>query len=310
MFSAPNYHVKKILTLVNAKAIRARRFKVALETINASASVTAKPLLAALGCMVVGLNTKTNGDFVHMPEPNPKNLAAFADFVKKKKVDIGFALDPDGDRLVLVSPTHGVISEEYSVALATEHVLKHIEKGPIVINQSTSRMSEDIAKAYKCRAYHSIVGEPNVVALMRKKNAVIGGEGNGGVIYPRLHYGRDGMMGIALVLDYMAKSRKTIDELIVAIPHYEIAKDKVTLKDAGADIKKAFTVLRETLIKKFKDVPHTVTDGVRFAWPDRWLHVRASNTEPIVRLFAESPTLAESEALIAQAKKSLTPFIA
>ncbi|MDO8582576.1 MAG: hypothetical protein Q7R63_01095 [bacterium] len=301
MFSAPDYHVKQIVKLVNAKAIRARKFNVALETINASASVTVKPLLAALGCTVAGLNVKINGDFVHMPEPNPKNLAAFTDFIKKKKVDIGFALDPDGDRLVLVSPVHGVISEEYSVALAVEHVLKHIEKGPVVINQSTSRMSEDIAKANKCRVYRSIVGEPNVVALMRKKNAVIGGEGNGGVIYPRLHCGRDGMMGVALILDYMARTGKTLDELVAMIPRYAIAKDKVTLAD--------FPAAKDILIKEFKDVPHTVTDGVRFAWPDRWLHVRTSNTEPIVRLFAESPTMAESEDLIARAKKSLAKLI-
>ncbi len=302
MFSAPDYHVSRIVKLVNAKAIRARKFNVALETINASASVTAKPLLAALGCTVAGLNVKTNGDFVHMPEPNPKNLAAFTDFIKKKKADIGFALDPDGDRLVLVSPVHGVISEEYSVSLAVEHVLKHIEKGPVVINQSTSRMSEDIAKANKCRVYRSIVGEPNVVALMRKKNAVIGGEGNGGVIYPRLHHGRDGMMGIALILDYMARTGKTIDELVAMIPRYAIAKDKVALAD--------FPAAKDILIQLFAGVPHTVTDGVRFAWPDRWLHVRTSNTEPIVRLFAESPTMAESEALIARAKKSLAKLIA
>ncbi|MFY9287174.1 MAG: hypothetical protein WAO98_01605 [Alphaproteobacteria bacterium] len=301
MFSAPDYHVKQIVKLVNAKAIRARKFSVALETINASASVTAKPLLVALGCTVAGLNVKTNGDFVHMPEPNPKNLAAFTDFIKKKKADVGFALDPDGDRLVLVSPTHGVISEEYSVALAVEHVLKHIEKGPVVINQSTSRMSEDIAKANKCRVYRSIVGEPNVVALMRKKNAVIGGEGNGGVIYPRLHCGRDGMMGIALILDYMARTGKTLDELVAMIPHYAIAKDKVTLAD--------FPAAKDILIQLFDGVPHTVTDGVRFAWPDRWLHVRTSNTEPIVRLFAESPSMAESEALIARAKKSLVKLV-
>ncbi len=301
MFSAPDYHVKQILKLVNAKAIRVRKFNVALETINGGAAITAKPLLVALGCTVAGLNIKTNGDFVHMPEPNPKNLAAFTDFIKKKKADIGFALDPDGDRLVLVSPVHGVISEEYSVALTVEHVLKHIEKGPVVINQSTSRMSEDIAKENKCRVYRSIVGEPNVVALMRKKNAVVGGEGNGGVIYPRLHCGRDGMIGIALVLDCMARTGKTIDELVAMIPHYAIAKDKVTLAD--------FPTAKDILIKEFQGVEHTVTDGVRFAWPDKWLHVRTSNTEPIVRLFAESPSITESEALIARAKKSLTKLI-
>src|SRR3989344_3056888 len=243
MFFAPDYHVKQILKLVTAKAIRARQFKVALETINGGAAVTAKPLLAALNCTVLGLNVKTNGDFVHMPEPNQKNLATFTEFIKKKKADIGFALDPDGDRLLVVSPVHGVLSEEYSVALAVEHVLTHIKKGPVVINESTSRMSEDIARRNKCHAYRSIVGEQNVVALMRKKNAVIGGEGNGGVIYPRLHYGRDGLMGIALVLDYMAKTNKTIDELIPQIPYYAIAKDKVTLTD--------FPTAKKILIKLF-----------------------------------------------------------
>ena len=310
MFSASNYHSAQIIKLVDAKAIRARKFRVALETINGGAARTAKLLLAKLGCTIAGQNIKMDGDFVHMPEPNLKNLATFSAFAKKNKVAVGFALDPDGDRLVLVSPTLGVLSEEYSVALAVQHILTTIQKGPVVINQSTSRMSEDIARENKCRVYRSIVGEPSVVALMRAKKAVIGGEGNGGIIYPRLHFGRDGLMGIALILDSITHSKKTIDELISALPRYAIAKDKVTLKNANANIKVAFMPIKKMLIQVFKDVPHTTTDGVRFAWKDRWLHVRASNTEPIIRLFAESPTIEESADLIARAKKSLAKLIA
>jgi phosphomannomutase len=250
-----------------------------------------------------------DGDFVHPPEPNPKNLAKFSTFAKKKKVDIGFALDPDGDRLVPVSGVHGVLSEEYSVALAVQHVLANIEKGPVVVNQSTSRMSEDIARKNGCKIFRAAVGEVSVVAMMRKKAAVIGGEGNGGVIYPRLHCGRDGLMGIALILDYMAKTGKTIDELVLDIPRYAIVKDKVTLKDAGVDMKKAFVPLRDMLIKAFKGVPHTVTDGVRFAWADRWLHVRTSNTELIIRFIAEAPSQKESESLITEAKTALKNLI-
>lgn len=309
MFSASEYHIGRIVKLVDARAIRAHKYAVALETVNGGAAKTAKMLLAELGCAVMGQNVKMDGDFTHLPEPNPKNLAAFSAFAKKKKVDVGFALDPDGDRLVLVSGTRGVLSEEYSVALAVRHVLANIEKGPVVINQSTSRMSEDIARENKCRIYRSIVGEPNVVALMRLKKAVIGGEGNGGIIYPRLHFGRDGLMGIALILDYMTRSKKTIDELVANLPRYAIAKDRATLKDTNADMKAAFMPIKANLINLFKGVPHTTTDGVRFAWADRWLHVRASNTEPIVRLFAESPTSKESDLLIEQAKNSLESFI-
>lgn len=309
MFLASEYHIGHIIKLVDAKAIRARKYKVALETVNGGAAKTAKLLLTELGCAIMGQNVKMDGDFVHMPEPNSKNLAAFSAFAKKNKVDAGFALDPDGDRLVLVSGTRGVLSEELSVALAVRHVLTNIEKGPVVVNQSTSRISEDIARENKCRVYRSIVGEPNVVALMRAKKAVIGGEGNGGVIYPRLHYGRDGLMGIALILDYITRSQKTIDKLVDTLPRYAIAKDKVTLKDASADIKRAFTPVKKTLIALFKGVPYTTTDGVRFAWKDKWLHVRASNTEPIVRLFAECPTMQESKSLIVQAKNSLKSFV-
>ncbi len=299
MFSAPDYHVKQILKLVNAKAIRARKFRVALETVNGGAAVTAKPLLAGLNCTVAGLNAKINGDFTHPPEPNPKNLAAFTDFIKKKKADIGFALDPDGDRLVLVSPSHGVLSEECTLALVVRHFLEHIGKGPVVINQSTSRMNEDIARENKCKIFRAPVGEVNVVTEMRKRGAVIGGEGNGGIMDPRLHHARDGMAGIALILDYMARTGKTIDELVGALPRYTILKDKIAV--GGAD----FRAIADTLIRGFADAKHTKNDGVRFAWADRWLHVRTSNTEPIIRFIAEAPTEKESEALITRAKGSL-----
>lgn len=304
MFSAPDYHVKKILPLVNAKAIRAQKFRVTLETVNGGAIVTAKPLLAALGCTVAGLNIKTNGDFSHPPEPNPKNLAAFADFTKKKKAAIGFALDPDGDRLVLVSPTHGVISEECTLALVVRHFLMHIKKGPVVINQSTSRMNEDIARENKCKLFRSAVGEANVVAEMRKRGAVIGGEGNGGIMDPRLHCGRDGMVGITLILDYMARTGKTIDELVDALPRYVIVKDKIAIGSTD------FKLVTAALIAEFAGVKHTKNDGVRFTWTDRWLHVRTSNTEPIIRFIAEAPTEKESEALIARAKHSFKKLLA
>jgi len=299
MLSAPDYHIKKILPLVHAKHIRKRAFRVTLETINGSAIVTAKPLLTALGCTVIGLNTKTNGNFVHPPEPNQKNLATFTNFTKKKKVDIGFALDPDGDRLVVVSPTRGVVSEECTLALTVRHVLENIEKGAVVINQSTSRMSEDIARENKCKLYRAPVGEIHVVREMKKRDAVIGGEGNGGVIYPRLHHGRDGMVGMALILDYIARTEKTIDALVDALPHYAIVKDKITIKKID------FNAIKELLKTIYTDATHTETDGIRFAWKDAWLHVRTSNTEPIIRLMAESPMHKESEAMIARAQEVL-----
>ncbi len=190
-----------------------------------------------------------------------------------------------------------VLLEEYAVAIAVWHILNHVKKGPVVINQSTSRMSEDIAEAAGCPAYRSRVGEVSVVDEMIRRKAVIGGEGNGGVIDPRLHYGRDGIHSMALILNAMAVSEKSIEEIIALIPRYHISKDKMPLMSIP------FTKVKKALVAAYPEAKRTATDGIHFAWPDRWLHVRSSNTEPIIRLFAETPSKKDSDALVARAKE-------
>ena len=292
-----NSHIRRILALLDVKRIRARKFRVAFDAVNGAGGRIGLALLKKLSCTVHAMGTEMNGAFPHTPEPTPKNLESFSDFARTKKIDIGFALDPDADRLVLMNSKGEVLLEEYAVAIAAWHVLNHREKGPVVVNQSTSRMSEDIAKTAGCAAYRSRVGEVSVVDEMIKRKAVIGGEGNGGVIDPRLHYGRDGIHGMALMLNAMAVSGKSIEEIVALIPRYHISKDKMPL--AGIPFAKA----KKALIGAYPDAERIATDGIRFAWSDRWLHVRSSNTEPIIRLFAETPSRKESDALVAEAKK-------
>ena len=296
-----DYHVKKIFELVGGRMIRRKKFRVALDTVNGAGGVIAQVLLKKLGCRVEGINLAMTGRFAHIPEPTPANLVSFSQFIKTKKVDVGFALDPDADRLVLVAPSGAVLVEEYTLAIAVWHFLNHIKRGSVVINQSTSMMSEEIARRAKCRVYRSAVGEMNVVNEMVKRNAVIGGEGNGGIIDPRLHLGRDGIHGMALILECLAISGKTLPEIIDALPRFYIVKDKIEMRQSAK--RKSQSVRYKLKFKKyFKNADISEIDGVRFAWPDRWLHIRPSNTEPIIRIIAEAPTEQEARVLIALAK--------
>ncbi len=297
MFLPSHYHSNQILKLVHVRAIKTRHFFVALDTVNGAGGTIALALLKKLGCQVAGINLKMNGLFAHMPEPTPANLKKLADCTRQRDAHIGFALDPDADRLVLASPARGVLSEEYTVALVVNHHLQNIKRGTVVINQSTSRMSEDIARENKCRLVRAPVGEVNVVEMMIQNKAVIGGEGNGGVIDPRLHLGRDGLMGMALILEYLALSDKTIDELVDTLPRYEMIKDKIPLGDH------TFSAIAKNCRAYFARAERMETDGIRFAFKKSWLHIRPSNTEPIIRFFAESPTVKESKRLIDTAKK-------
>lgn len=293
-----DYHIKKICALVDTRAIRKRHFRVALDTVNGAGGDIAQKLLKKLGCSITGINLKMNGRFAHTPEPTPANLISFSEFMRGKKIDIGFALDPDADRLVLVSPTGEVLVEEYTLAIAVWHFLNHIKKGSVVINQSTSMMSEVIAAKAKCRAYRSAVGEMNVVQEMMKRKAVLGGEGNGGIIDPRLHYGRDGIHGMALILEALAVSNKTLPEIIETLTRFHIVKDKQSLKDNFPNI-----LVKLKKHPAFKNAALAETDGLRFAWKNKWLHIRPSNTEPIIRIIAEARTGQEARALIKKMKK-------
>ena len=292
-------HIGKILALVDVPAIMKQRFRVTLDTINGAGGPISRTLLEKLGCAVYGINLARNGKFAHMPEPTPKNLGALATLTARKKADIGFALDPDADRLVLVGPDGTVLVEEYTLAIAVWHHLAHIGRGPVVINQSTSRMSEDIAARYACPCYRSKVGEWNVMTEMMRRKAAIGGEGNGGIMDPRLHRNRDGIFGMALILEAMTVSGKTLPQILELIPRYFIVKETMPLEGIP------FAHAKKSLAAAYPDAERTATDGVRFAWTDRWLHVRSSNTEPIVRIIAEAPKKKDALAMIAEAKKAI-----
>ncbi|MDD4858189.1 MAG: phosphoglucosamine mutase, partial [Candidatus Krumholzibacteria bacterium] len=253
-------------------------------------------LLRDLGVAVSELYTDIEAPFPHDPEPRPKNLTELSKAVVRERADIGFACDPDGDRLVLVDETGTVLSEELTLALAADFILK-AEKGPLVANLSTSRLVEDLASRHGVPAHRSKVGEAHVVRLMREVHAAIGGEGNGGVIYPKLHYGRDAMGGAALVLQLLAEEGLSLSRKVSGFPRYFVAKEKFPLK---GDFSAVGRILRERYSGRFSDI-----DGIRIDMEDGWIHLRRSNTEPVIRVIAEAHSPEEAQRLAVEAGKLL-----
>jgi phosphomannomutase len=280
-------HIRKILELplVNADAIRERKFKVAFDAVNSVGGIAIPRLLEALGVMeVVPVNAKPDGLFSHNPEPLPENLGDFVQKVVKSKADVGFVVDPDVDRLAIVSENGEFFGEEYTLVAVADYVLK-ATPGNTVSNLSSTRALKDVTEKYGCQYFASAVGEVNVVEMMKSCQAVIGGEGNGGVIYPELHYGRDALVGIALFLSHLAVSGLTCSELRRTYPDYFISKNKINL-EPGKDVKGIFAAVRA----KFSDLEINDTDGLKIDFPDGWVHLRTSNTEPIIRVYAEGKT--------------------
>ena len=276
-------HIDEIIKNIDADMIRNKRFKVALDPINGAGSIIAKELLEELGCEVYEINEMQDGTFAHEPEPLPKNLGQIAETTLESKSDIGFALDPDADRLVAVSELGQVISEEHTLALVVKNVLSK-EPGDIVINIASSRTSEDVARTYGHKTFKTKVGEANVLSKMLEIGAPVGGEGGGGAIYPKINTSRDGLVCMGLILELMAKENKKISEIVETLPRYVMRKEKIPV------VEKA-DVLFEKLKKVFPEARLTEIDGVRFDWPDlSWLSVRASITEPIIRIFGEAKT--------------------
>jgi len=292
-------HIEAVLRLVDVAAIRRRRFRVLLDANHGAGSVAGSPLLAELGCHKIVLGGQADGRFDHTPEPTAENLAGILGQVPALDAQIGFCTDPDADRLAIIDERGRYLGEEYTLALCVDHVLRR-RPGPIVTNCSTSRMAEDLAKKYGVPFYRSAVGEANVVDAMLAHDAALGGEGNGGVIDPRVVLVRDSVVGMALVLDAMAARDLPVGHLADDLPRYEIVKTKVTLpaeRIAGA---------LAALEKHFALAPCDRLDGVRFDWPGKWLLVRPSNTEPVVRAIAEAPTAAEAQALCNRAVTALS----
>jgi phosphomannomutase len=260
------------------------------------------PLLQALGCTVHGINLETDGRFPRPPEPIPENLGELGTLVRASKADIGLAVDPDVDRLALVDETGRAIGEDYTLALAVRAVLDgritDAKSPTVVVNLSTSLVVEDAARSRGARFIRAPVGEANVARAIRDEGATIGGEGNGGVMFPALHIGRDAPLGVALILHLVATSGVTLSQLVAAAPRYCIVKAK---GPRGPDLGPMYDRLRE----RFPDASADERDGLRLAWQDRWLHVRPSGTEPIVRLIAEAPSAADAEALVAAGRELL-----
>lgn len=285
-------HVKKVLDYVDVLGISSKRYKVVLDSINGAGCVSSHTLLSRLGCQIIHLNDKPDGQFAHEPEPTVANLTGLAAEVKRQKADIGFAQDPDADRLAIVDENGVYIGEEYSLALAAKYILSK-KPGAAVANLSSSRMLDDLAEAAGGRVVRTAVGEANVVDAIFKHDAVIGGEGNGGVIDQRIVPGRDSLVGMAYVLQLMAATGKKLSELVAEIPRYEIVKTKFECRreDANRAV--------EALKKQFASEKVDTQDGIRIDWAKSWVHARPSNTEPIMRIIAEAPTRQEAEQRVA-----------
>jgi phosphomannomutase len=275
-------HNKRVLDHLDVLGISSKRYKVVLDSVNGAGCVATAMLLSKLGCQVVHLNGTPNGQFAHEPEPTEKNLTGLADEVRKHKAAVGFAQDPDADRLAIVDENGRYIGEEYSQVLCAKWILSR-KPGVTVTNLSSSRMLDDVAAAHDSRVIRTPVGEANVVAAMLENNAIIGGEGNGGVIDPRIVPGRDSLVGMGYILQLMAATGKTISQLVGQIPRYEIVKTKFPCRREDAQR------VVEILKKHFASEKVDTQDGIRIDWPNAWVHARASNTEPIMRIIGEAP---------------------
>lgn len=287
-------HLEAVLATVEVERIRRKRFRVLLDSNHGAGGRLGRRLLEALGCQVVVLGEEPDGRFAHPPEPTAENLAGILAEVVQARADIGFCQDPDADRLAVIDASGRYLGEEYTLALCVNHVLSRC-RGPIAANCSTSRMSQDLAEKYGVPFIRSAVGEANVVDAMLAHHAVFGGEGNGGPIDPRVGLVRDSFVGMAQLLDAMAEREAPIGQLADELPRYHIVKTKIALDPAQAPA--ALTLLEQ----RFTEAKVDRLDGLRFDWPDRWLLVRPSNTEPIVRAVAEAATAAGAESLCQQA---------
>jgi phosphomannomutase len=297
-FDAANRHVEAIFALpfLDVEAIRRRRFHVALDAVRGAGAVIMPMLLERLGCVVTAINLESDGRFPRPPEPVAENLGELEALVRESVADIGFAVDPDVDRLALVSEQGKAVGEDYTLALAARAVLKH-RRGPVVTNLSTSRVVEDAAAAFGVPCVLAPVGEVNVAVKMRESGAVIGGEGNGGVILPELHLGRDAPLGAALLLQLLVEEGRSLSALVADQPRYVIVKDKLGRPPVPLDS------VYQALTGAFPEASPDTQDGLRLSWPDRWVHVRPSGTEPIVRVIAEAPTLGEATELVTRSRR-------
>ena len=295
----------KNLPYLDVEQIKQKKFKVVVDCINAAGGVIVPELLRELGCDVIEMNCDLSGVFARTPEPLPENLLGLCSRVKEEGADLGIAVDPDVDRLVLITEKGEPFGEENTITAAIKFVLEHKSRTrtlnpSVVVNLSTTRAVEDIARQYNAKVLRTPVGEINVVQEMRNCSAIIGGEGSGGVILPAVHYGRDAIVGIGLIMQQLAEFGGTLSEYKSTLPEYFIAKLKIDL--AGKSLEQVFDSLKSLHAKNGKV---TTNDGLKLDFPDSWVHLRKSNTEPIVRIIAEARTAEQAEQLVHQFKEQI-----
>jgi phosphomannomutase len=286
-------HIAQVLALplVDVDAVRARKFKVVVDAVNSVGGVVIPKLLRELGCEVVELNCEPTGEFAHNPEPLPQNLTEISDVVVREGADLGIVVDPDVDRLAFVNEDGTMFVEEYTLVAVADYILSK-QVGNTVSNLSSSRALRDVTVAHGGSYSASAVGEVNVVEMMKKTGAIIGGEGNGGVIYPELHYGRDALVGTALFLTYFAGKNMTMTALKATYPQYAASKNKIELTPA-IDVDKVLLEMKSRYASEnVNDI-----DGVKIDFAESWVHLRKSNTEPIIRIYTEAKSAAEADAL-------------
>ncbi len=294
-------HIMAILEhpLVDASVVAGAGLKVVVDCINSTGSISIPPMLDALGVDYTLINDEISGRFAHNPEPLPEHLTELCEAVVKHKANLGVSVDPDVDRLALVAEDGIFFGEEYTLVCAADYVLRH-NKGPLVTNLSSSRALGDLAQSFGVECFYAPVGEVHVVKEMKARGAILGGEGNGGVIDPRLHYGRDSLIGLALILMHLATSGKTLSQLKQGYPAYVMVKDKITFDPSLSPQK-----LLDKVAEHFSAFSLDTRDGLKVDLPEGWVQLRKSNTEPILRIYAEARTLEEARSLVDRVKELL-----
>lgn len=301
-----DYHIEQILKIpyVDVEAIRNKKLKVVVDAVNSVGGIAVPKLLNALGVETIyEIHCEPNGKFAHNPEPLPEHLSSLASEVKQRKADIGIAVDPDVDRLALIDEKGNPFGEEYTLVAVADYVLQH-KKGNTVSNLSSTKALKDISLKHGVTYTASAVGEVNVVEKMKETNAIIGGEGNGGIILPELHYGRDALVGIALILSQLATTKKSVHALRAQYPNYVISKNKIQLQE-DMNLVEIIDKIKE----KYQQYPQNTIDGLRIDIDEDWVHLRGSNTEPIIRIYAESSTEQTANAIAQKMMKDITAII-
>lgn len=299
-------HIDKILALplVDAELIQSKGFKIVVDCINSTGAISVVPMLEQLGCEVIALNAEITGQFAHNPEPLPKNLTQLSKKIVAERADLGIAVDPDVDRLAMICENGEPFGEEYTLVAVADYILSH-QKTPTVSNLSSTRALKEVTEKYGCTYYASAVGEVNVVEKMKEVGATIGGEGNGGVIVPELHYGRDALAGIALFLSHLAKSQKKSSSLRKTYPNYIISKDKIKLTPE-IDIDK----LLNQMSQRYHKYEQNTIDGLKIILDTGdWIHLRKSNTEPIIRIYTESSSKVTAQHIAAKIQSDIKEIL-